>query len=260
MSQATDPPDLVRAFYRIAKRPHDPGTREFLSRCQSHTIRVDGRFYKYYQRGSGPTVLHVHGVLGNLGSMVGIAETLLDQHYRVVLFDAPAHGEALGTSTDPVEVRAMIRGLYERLGDLHAVISHSLGGMWALSAWHPETRARALVSISTPSGKRFLVERFAEFNNLDSGQVDGLVRAIEARFGEGVWSEFSSLEAARRIDVPGLIIHGSGDDYVPPAHARELHTAWRRSRLVLVDGAGHFDITNSPQVRGSILAYLRDAA
>jgi pimeloyl-ACP methyl ester carboxylesterase len=247
----------VAAFYRIAKRPHDPFTKDFLSRCQSHTVKVNGKFYKYFERGSGPTVLHVHGVHGNLGSMVGIAEALVEQNYRVVLFDAPAHGEALGTSTDPVEVRGMIRGLCDRLGDLHATICHSLGGLWALSAWSSEVSVRAFVSISAPTGKRFLVEKFTEFNKLDSGQVQGLVQEIEARFGAGVWTEFSLPETVRAIDVPGLIIHGANDDFVPPEHAEVLHANWRRSDLEMVDGVGHFDITNSPAVRQSIVSYLR---
>lgn len=257
MSQAKDTHDLVQAFYRIAKRPHDPFTKEFLNRCQSHTIKVDGKFYKYFQRGSGPTVLHVHGVHGNLGSMVGIAEALLEQNYRVVLFDAPAHGEALGTSTDPIEVRGMIRAVCDRLADLHAVICHSLGGLWALTA-RSDIRTKAFISISAPSNKKFLVEKFAEFKKLDSNQVQELVREIEVRFGKGVWSEFSSLEAVRTINVPGLIIHGSSDDYVPPEHAKDLHSNWRQSTLEIVEGVGHFDIINSPAVRKSILTYLRE--
>ncbi|GAA3368393.1 hypothetical protein GCM10020367_06550 [Streptomyces sannanensis] len=258
MSHAESVHDLVERFYTVVKLPHDPFAKAFLNRCQSHTVKVNGRFYKYFQSGSGPTVLLVHGLNTNLGSMVVIAEELLAQGYRVVLFDVPAHGEALGATGDPAEIRALLRGLYGRLADLHAVVCHSMGGLWALSAWHGEVSARTLISISAPPTKMFLVEKYAGLNALDSDQVQGVIGKIENRFGKAVWAEYSALEAARTIDVPGLIIHGTADDYVPPVHAEELHSSWRQSTVELVEGAGHFDIVESPAVRKIISAYLRN--
>ncbi|MFC0598387.1 alpha/beta fold hydrolase [Streptomyces palmae] len=258
MSQAPSVDDLFEKFYAVVKLPHDPFAKAFLNRCQSHTLKVNGRFYKYFQSGKGPTVLLVHGLHTNLGSMVAIAEDLLAQGYRVVLFDVPAHGEALGTAGDPTEIRAVLRGLYGRLTDLHAVVCHSMGGLWALTAWHGEVGARTVVSISSPPSTMFLVEKFAELEGLDSERVQGLVERIEDGFGETVWSEYSALEAARTLDVPGLVIHGSADDFVPPGHAEELHASWRRSELELVEGAGHFDIVESPAVRKMISAHLRN--
>lgn len=254
---ALDVQRLVEEFFRIPKLPHDAGTKEFLNRCQSHTIKVDGKFYKYYQSGSGPTVLHVHGVRSNLGSMAAIAETLVEQDYQVVLFDAPAHGEALGTSTDPIEVRRVIAGIAERFAELHAVIGHSLGGLWALSAWHIGLRAKTMVTVSTPSTMRFLVDKFADFYHLDAGHTEELARHIEGRLGEDVWTEFSPSEAVKAIDVPGLIVHGSKDDYVSPDNAEELRYRWHRSGVEMIEGAGHFDILGSPNVGSIISAHLQ---
>ncbi|AYG84642.1 2-succinyl-6-hydroxy-2,4-cyclohexadiene-1-carboxylate synthase [Streptomyces hundungensis] len=249
--------DLVERFYTVVKLPHDPFAKAFLNRCRSRTLKVDGRFYKYFQSGSGPTVLLVHGLNTNLGSMVPIAEDLLAHGYRVVLFDVPPHGEALGTTGDPTEIRALLRALYDGLPDLHAVVCHSMGGLWALTAWQAGPGPRAVVSLSSPVTKAFLVERFAEVNGLDEDRVRELTGAIEGRFGETVWQEYSALRAVRAIDVPGLVIHGTADDHVPPAHAEQLHANWRQSTLELVDGVGHFDIVEAPGVRKIISAFLR---
>jgi pimeloyl-ACP methyl ester carboxylesterase len=188
--------------------------------------------------------------------MAAIAETLLEQKYQVVLFDAPAHGEALGTSTDPIEVRGVIRGIAGRFPELHAVIGHSLGGLWSLSAWNIGLRANTVVTVSTPATMRFLVDKFAEFYHLDEGQTEEVASQIAARLGEDVWTEFSPSEAAKAIDVPGLIVHGAKDDYVSPDNAEQLHASWRRSDVELVDGAGHFDILASPNVGKVIAAHL----
>lgn len=251
---------LEQEFFRIAKLPHDGFTKDFLNRCQSHTVKVQGKFYKYYQSGSGPTVLHVHGIRSNLGSMATIAGTLLEQKYQVVLFDAPAHGEALGTATDPLEVRELIGGIAERFPGLHAVVGHSLGGLWAMSAWNTGLRAKALVSISSPASMRFVLDRFAEFTRMDGDQVQELARRIEGRLGEDVWTAFSPTEVATTIDAPGLIIHGANDDYVPPGQAQEIHSSWRRSTVQLIDDAGHTDIVGSPKVQKLISTYLQDVA
>ncbi|MEU9099692.1 alpha/beta hydrolase [Streptomyces sp. NPDC048361] len=249
--------ELVERFYTVVRLPHDPFTKAFLNRCRSRTIKVGGRFYKYFQSGSGPTVLLVHGLNTHLGSMVALAEELLGQGYRVVLFDVPPHGEALGTTADPAEIRALLRALYATLPGLHAVVCHSMGGLWALTAWQAGVTARAMVSISSPPTTGFLVERFAEMNALDDDRVHQVTREIERRFGATVWEEYSALSAVRTIDVPGLVIHGTADDYVPTAHAAELHANWRHSTLELVEGAGHFDIVESPEVRKIVSAYLR---
>ncbi|MFE9403451.1 alpha/beta fold hydrolase [Streptomyces sp. NPDC006530] len=249
--------DLVERFYTVVKLPHDPFAKAFLNRCRSHTVKADGRFYKYFQSGSGPTVLLVHGLNTNLGSMVPIAEDLLDQGYRVVLFDVPPHGEALGSTGDPAEIRSLLRALYDRLPDLHAVICHSMGGLWALTAWQAGVNVRAVVSVSAPVAKRFLIEKFAEVNALDDDRVRELTGEIERRFGGTVWEEYSALRAVRDLDVPGLVIHGTADDYVPPTHAEQLHAGWRQSTVRLVEGAGHFDIVEAPGVRKIISAYLR---
>jgi pimeloyl-ACP methyl ester carboxylesterase len=249
---------MVERFYTVVKLPHDPFTKVFLGRCQSHTLKVDGRFHKYYVAGSGPAVLLVHGLNTNLGSMVPLAEDLVAEGYRVALFDVPAYGESLGTRGDPVEIRGLLRALYAKLPALHAVVGHSMGGLWALSAWHPLVGARTLVSISSPPGKRFLVERFAEFEGLDEEAVAGVAAEIERRYGAEVWEEFSATAAAAAAGVPGLVVHGTADDYVPPEHAAELHASWPRSAVELVDGVGHFDIVESPEVRKLVCAHVRN--
>jgi pimeloyl-ACP methyl ester carboxylesterase len=258
MSQVADIDDLVQKFWTIAKAPHDPATKAFLDGCESQTIEANGASYEYFRRGSGPTLLLVHGVHSNLGSMVPVAEELLEHDYQVVLFDAPAHGEAVGTETNPVEVRELIRGISDALDDVHAIVAHSLGGLWTLAAWSSDWRAKALVSISSPATLWYLVEKFAQFNNMDNDQVQELARAIEDDLGSGLWADYSPLELVKTLDVPGLIVHGTNDELVPAEHAADLHAGWRESTVELVEGAGHYDIVGTPTVRETVPRYLQE--
>ncbi|MEU6238681.1 alpha/beta fold hydrolase [Kitasatospora sp. NPDC047058] len=257
MGQYVDIDRLEERYWKVFRVEHDAGTREFLGRCQSHTIKVDDRPHKYYECGSGPAVLLVHGVHSNLGSMVPLAQTLLDQGFRVVLFDAPAHGEALGSTTNPLEVRELIRALCGRLGELHAVVGHSLGALWAFAALNGDLRVKALVSISAPARHRYLIEKFAEMHTVDDELIQELSRRIEGLLGEGAWTGYSPQEIVKTVDLPGLVIHGADDDFVPPEHAADLHAGWSGSALELIEGAGHFDVLGSHRVRALVAEYLR---
>lgn len=250
--------NTIRRYFRIIQVPHDEPTKAFLEQCQTHSITLNDKAYNYYQKGSGPTVILIHGLHSNLGSMVPIAQDLIKHKFGVVLFDAPAHGEAPGISTNPVEARNVIRKIGSQFDEPHAIICHSLGGVWALSAWNESFGAKTLISISSPSNHRFLVEKFAELNQLDNEITEGLFQQMERRFGEAIWTEFSPCEVTKTIDIPGLIIHGENDDFVPLSHAKQLASNWDKAKLEMFDEASHFDIVKSPKVIDSITAYLQN--
>lgn len=249
---------LARDFWTVQRLPHSPRSVAFLGQCQSFTVKVEGAAYKYYQRGAGPTVLLMHGVHSNLTSMLGIAEELLARGYRVVLFDAPAHGDSPGAMTDPVEISAVIQAVAARFDGFEAIVGHSLGLLWLLVAWNNGVRAKAVVSLSAPATMMFLIDRFAEMHALDDDRVRGLVRSIEGRLGDTVWADLSPTENAKTIGVPCLIAHGAQDDFVPPSHADQLHASWAGSTLEVVDGVGHFDIVKSPDVRERVAQFIQD--
>lgn len=73
-----------------------------------------------------------------------------------------------------------------------------------------------------------------------------------------LWTDYAPRHIAGALDVPGLVIHGAKDDFVPPAHAQELYDAWPGATLEIVDGAGHFEILGLAAVGQRVGAYLRE--
>lgn len=257
MNNAREIAIVLQKYFGIVKSPHDEPTKAFLRQCQSNSITSKNNTYNYYQRGKGPTVLLIHGLHSNLGSMVPIAQDLIEQKLSVVLFDAPAHGEAIGTNTNILQVRDFIHTLNDNLGELYAIICHSLGGLWALSAWNNQFHAKTLISISTPSNHQFLVKKFVDLHQLSDDIAEGLINQLERRFGETVWTDFSPSTIVKTLDVPGLVIHGANDDFVPPSHAEKIHSSWGKSKLAILEDIGHFDITGSLRAREIVKTYLR---
>lgn len=85
-------------------------------------MQVGGAPVTTYAWGEGPAVLLVHGWSSHTGCMAGFVDPLLERGFRVVAFDAPAHGR-IGLSDRVASdlgrrVAAFVgEGYYDRLWD-----------------------------------------------------------------------------------------------------------------------------------------------
>ncbi len=74
------------------------------------------------------------------------------------------------------------------------------------------------------------------------GSARGIVAEYFRRGEDNLWRQAEKVQAAT------LIIHGRHDRLVRPAMAAKAHRAFRQVRLVLLPGAGHVAMMESPQV------------
>jgi len=118
-------------------------------------IEVDGARLHYLDRGTGPVVVLVHGLGGNLRNFSGLVDKLAAT-CRVVAVDRPGSGYSTMISGEHPTLRAqatiIARFLHRLSLDRPLLVGHSLGGALALALAldHPHC-VRALVLISTLS-------------------------------------------------------------------------------------------------------------
>jgi pimeloyl-ACP methyl ester carboxylesterase len=118
-------------------------------------IEVDGARLHYLDRGTGPVVVMVHGLAGNLRNFYELVDKLAAT-CRVVVVDRPGSGYSTMVSGAHPTLRGqatIIARFLDRLGlDRPLLVGHSLGGALslALALDHPDS-VRALVLISTLS-------------------------------------------------------------------------------------------------------------
>ncbi len=241
MSVERELASMIQRYFAIIKMPRDPEAQVFLNSCKAATVTVKGAKYTYYRCGSGPKVLLVHGLHANLDSMVELASSLMDR-YEVILFDAPAHGEAAGMMVTMPQLQSFAQALGEELGPLHGLVAHSFGVLWALSAWGGALSAKTVVSISGPTSTRFLTEKFIDMNSVGDELAERLYQQLERRFGETYWEDFSLPVIARSLKVPGLIIHSQDDTMVPSTHAHEIGEGWPEAEVMILEGEEHFKL------------------
>lgn len=189
------------------------------------------------RRGS---LIYLHGVADNRGSVAGIAARYVPRGFDVVAYDSRAHGRSEGD--------ACTYGFYEkqdlsRVLDVMpagpvAVLGVSLGAAVALQAAAEDNRIDAVVAIAPFADLRTVVEERAPFFVTD-GAV-GRALALAEQQAHFRVEDVSPLAAARRISVPVLVVHGDNDQHTSPDHSRRIHAALRGPRrLILVPDGTH---------------------
>ncbi|OON62893.1 alpha/beta hydrolase [Massilia sp. KIM] len=116
-------------------------------------VEVDGQRLHVRDQGSGPPLLLLHGLGGNLGHFNYGAVAQLSKSFRVVAVDRPGSGYSPRAGDVPADLSTQARalaGLVRQLGlERPTVVGHSLGGATALTLAleHPDTvGALALVA------------------------------------------------------------------------------------------------------------------
>lgn len=187
-------------------------------------------------------------------------------------------GMSLGSPYKLDDMAADAHGLLEYLDVKKAhVVGLSMGGMIAqiMAARYPQT-VKTLTSIMSSSGAEHLPAGTIELDLADESpnreeaisntaiigqQLDGSVaelneaqwKALAARgydrahypegFARQFWAILDSgdrVELLKSIKQPSLIIHGKEDFLLPYQHGEHTAESIPGSRLILIDGMGHF--------------------
>lgn len=218
----------------------------------NHTIAT----YSWGQ--TGPTVLLVHGWSGRGTQLGSFVEPLIDAGYRVLSFDAPAHGKSSGKQTNLYEVAEAILALQNHHGSFDSVITHSFGGPCTAIAMKHGLEARRIVSISPPATTLGLVEKFSRALHIPEKAGKNLIQRIEKTFGRTVWDDISMINTAKEITVPGMLIHDSNDSEVPWEESHAIAEVWNDVRFIKTSGLGHQRILRDTTVVESVVRFISD--
>ncbi|OWW21027.1 alpha/beta fold hydrolase [Noviherbaspirillum denitrificans] len=259
-----DLPDAqVRAEYRLP---------------QSRFIAVKGVPLHYVDEGQGPVVVLIHGSGASLHAWEGVARQLRSTN-RVVRVDLPGSGLSGFDAGNDYSIDTYIgylRAFLDALGIDRAVIAgHSVGGQvaWRYALQDPQ-RVRGLVlaaSTGYPAPSplvwrlaqvpvvgevlsrltpRFVVEEnvrevFADQAQATPELVDRYHRLLlregarDAMLSRMRSVAFDGHEQIGALRVPGLVLWGESDTWLPPAYGRRFAKEWQGTALVTYPDTGH---------------------
>ena len=226
----------------------------------------------FSERGSGPPLLLVHGLMVSGEMFQPVIEQLATRH-RVIVPDLRGHGRSRGLPPPytAAQLASDLARLLDHLGiDSTVVLGYSQGGAIAqqLVLDHPKRCERLVLACTYAFNMATVRER------LEGQLVPLLVHALGPRrfvkvvVSQGLkqlgkeradwlaalmadqdrtlmvsaWRETMAFDSRRRlaeIGCPTLVVAASKDQAVPMHHAQMLHDGIPGSQLVIIDGADH---------------------
>ncbi len=236
-------------------RPLRPSEKKLLGEATPFRIKAEGYDLPAWSWGDGPTVLLQHG-WGSRGSHLGmLVEPLIKAGYSVVTYDAPAHGQASGRTTNAFEVGRVVLQLTRKLGGVHAVIGHSIGcsaSGFAMRAGAPVQRA---VFLNPPHEMESHTAQFAAA----LGFTDKVFARIKTNFeatAQGLWTDFEPESLARGQKAPLLVISDRDDRTVPWRGGQAIAEAWPDGEFHQTTGLGHLRVLKDAAVIERVVEFL----
>lgn len=208
-------------------------------------IKKDVVVYEYGK--SDKKILLVHGWSGRGTQMFKIADELIKEGYATVSFDAPGHGKAPGNNSIMVDFIATILEIDRLYGPFEAAIGHSLGGMSVLNAIKQGLKVKNASVIGSGDVVQDIIDDFISKLNLDKKYAVLLREHFEKKYG-GKMSDYSAFEAAKKIDIPVLVIHDNQDYEVPVTAGKNIYRHLKNGELLLTENLGHRKILGDTKV------------
>lgn len=252
--------------FGVLARPPRPEVRDWhvllRKRALHRKLTCGANELSVYEWGHGPAILLVHGWGSHATHMGRMVLPLVDAGYRVIAFDAPAHGLSSGRTTDLVEFARSIAAVAANAGSLHAIVAHSFGAAMALYAardWGVDTRK--MVLISTFEHFNWFLDAFADQVGLTPAVMQRVRDMQVQRYGGRLdWSRMSVVDMARNAGLELLVIHDQDDKEIPVAHGLAVAGAGPNAHFRETRGLGHQLVVRNPAVITHVVDFVSGKA
>jgi pimeloyl-ACP methyl ester carboxylesterase len=255
-------PVFMHVGRRLAVAGGDAPTMDRARRSDIRIPGIDGAGVRVttYEWGAGSrTIVLAHGWQGRASQFATLVRDLVYEGFRVVAFDAPAHGESDGRHTYLFDWIEVLRALQARDGAFRAIVGHSFGALAALVAAADGLSTERVVTIAAAADADALLKGFQHAMGFDDRTASALRTRFARRFfgDEDELVRISALTGSlSHTDL--LVIHDVEDRRVPYANARMIVEAHPGSTLVTTRGLGHSRILASDAPLDAILASVTE--
>ena len=234
-----------------------PGEEAFLATGTRMTVPAEDQDLAVWTWGSGRVVVLTHGWGSRAGRFSAFAGALLHAGFRVVLFDAPAHGASSGRQASLPQFSRALRAVGAQVGPVHGLIGHSLGGAAVSLAMSNGLPAQRVVLLAPPADVVVFSHAFSEHLRIPHRVRNVMQQNLENRL-RFRFEELHIPTLARSMTAAALIIHDRDDHDVPYAHGEEIASAWPGAQLLATTGLGHRAILRDPEVIRRTVTFLAD--
>jgi pimeloyl-ACP methyl ester carboxylesterase len=235
--------------------PRPPPARNAGGAHTRHLLKAAGEQAIAYGFGSGPVVYGLHGWGGRGMQLSSFVKPLLARGRRVVLLDAPGHGEASGRESSMLSFARALRVAAETFGPASGVLAHSMGSSAALLAMSDGLPVERVCFIGAGASVEEAAGRFQKALGLSQAALEALKRRLEERFHVG-FDEYDAKKVVSRLAAQCLLVHDREDQEVPIAESEFLASIWSGARLMVTQGLGHHRVLRAPEVTQAVAEFF----
>ena len=207
---------------------------------------------------NGETVLIAHGYASFAYKFEHYIAPLLKMGYRVLAFDAPAHGQSEGKHIHVVVYQEAMHQIMQQAGPVHHFIGHSLGAltlsMIAEQVDQAESRKFVLIAPATKTTTTFA--NFFKMMHLNEVTIAAFLKEVSNRTNFTV-EHFAADRALANYHGPLLWVHDEKDFVCPYEDITEFkEKAPSNIKFMITNGLGHNKVYKTAEVMDQIMAFL----
>ncbi|WP_371192740.1 alpha/beta hydrolase [Glaciecola sp. SC05] len=258
---ATLPPlGLQIAMYHFTnvrqRRPYS--LAEFPEQSQSKSLVYrDGHIVTHSWGKGGKLIFLVHGWESNSSLMKGFITPLVQQGYKVVVFDMPSHGHSSKQATHLSDFSAALEFVISVYGQPFGIIAHSFGGTATVLLLRDKQHLlpKKLCLISPMQSLSSHLRVFNTITGLSEAMMNKLLIKLKTQYALEINStDISGL--MRDLRIPGLFVHDEHDQLIPIELGDYLASIWTGARYLRTRELGHRKILKDPHVIKQVTEYM----
>ena len=242
------------SILRLKKSPIPPAAKKLTFTSDEGTLLLG------FTWGQGNKIaLLIHDFELDASSLFDFVPALLHRGFKVIAFDAPAHGCSEGITICLPRYGKAIAKVINQLDTVDTIISHGLGGAsvsFALRLVIPEFRLRNLVIISTPSNISSLLDQLTQLLQLPGTVKTQFFQLLE-KIGQASIKEFNTAHERSPLNVEKiLVVHDKDNQQYTYGDARENFFSWTNASLLTTTNLGHFGPLQHQKVIEEIITFI----
>jgi hypothetical protein len=227
----------------------------------SVSIKLEQKTIKGYVWNStgSKTLLILHGFGSAAYKFERYVSPAVKKGYRVLAFDAPAHGLSDGKTTHAVEYSQAIQQIINDFGKVDTFIAHSFGGIAVCLALENilHNNETKLVLIAPATETTTAINKAFEMLKIDNKEVRKEIDNVILELGGQPTEWYSINRIAKKLHAQILWLHDEDDDITPISDALKVKAHnLTHINFVITKGLGHSNIYKDATIKKNIIDFI----
>ena len=217
--------------------------------------------YEWGDAAASKTVLLAHGWESRGTALRMYVPDLMGKGYKIVAFDALAHGDSTGKRNNLLTNAQTVLALSRHYRGFYAAIAHSFGCssiVYAMEFLDKTMAINRLVFLAVPPRSRQIVEGVFKMMALPKAAQNKFIAHIDQMTGHSIEeTDVATASETTKNNVEKLLlIHDEQDEVTHIDAAKRIEATWKNALLLVTSGYGHFRIAKNPDVIKRIIGFI----